>query len=58
VSGAFSSGQRDRDTVYCRDSPSGSLFLKDTGGGYADVDVDCDGVNSDQGDCHLDPTGK
>ncbi|KAF2123123.1 chitosanase [Lophiotrema nucula] len=59
ISDAFTSGQADADTVYCKDDASGAVFLKDSkNGGFADMDIDCDGLNADQGDCHNDPTGQ
>ncbi|KAF2650710.1 glycoside hydrolase family 75 protein [Lophiostoma macrostomum CBS 122681] len=57
ISIAYDSGQATSDTVYCQDA-SGAVYLKDTKSGYADMDIDCDGLNADQGDCNNDPSGQ
>ncbi|KAF2475135.1 putative chitosanase CSN1 [Lindgomyces ingoldianus] len=54
----YNSGQGESDTVYCKDDASGAIYLKDTGNGYADMDIDCDGVNASEGACSNDPTGQ
>ncbi|KAF2185764.1 glycoside hydrolase family 75 protein, partial [Zopfia rhizophila CBS 207.26] len=56
ISIAYSSGQGKSDTVYCKDNASGVVYLKDNGKGYADLDIDCDGLNADQGKCNNDPS--
>ena len=56
ISIAYDSGEGTSDTVYCKDT-SGAIYLKDTSNGYADMDIDCDGLNAGQGDCFNDPTG-
>ncbi|ORY14365.1 fungal chitosanase of glycosyl hydrolase group 75-domain-containing protein [Clohesyomyces aquaticus] len=55
---AYNSGQGKSDTVYCKDDTSGAIYLKDTSNGYADMDIDCDGLNAGEGDCFNDPTGQ
>ncbi|KAF2710268.1 glycoside hydrolase family 75 protein [Pleomassaria siparia CBS 279.74] len=58
ISIRYDSGQGKSDTVYCKDDASGGVYLKDTGNGYADVDIDCDGLNAGEGDCFNDQTGQ
>ncbi|KAF2727200.1 fungal chitosanase [Polyplosphaeria fusca] len=56
---AYNSGQAKSDTVYCKDKASGAVFLKDIKkGGYADMDIDCDGASVQQGACSNDGTGQ
>ncbi|KAF2643803.1 glycoside hydrolase family 75 protein, partial [Massarina eburnea CBS 473.64] len=50
ISIAYSSGQKEGDTNYCKDNASGAIYLKDTSNGYADVDIDCDGASTCSGD--------
>ena len=57
ISIRYDSGQAVGDTEYCKDKATGVVYLKDTGNGYADVDIDCDGLNSDKDDCFNDPSG-
>ncbi|KAF2000848.1 glycoside hydrolase family 75 protein [Amniculicola lignicola CBS 123094] len=58
VSIPYRSAQSEADTVYCKDNPTGALFLKDDTTGYADMDIDCDGLDRSSGDCFNDPTGQ
>lgn len=55
---AYDSGEGKGDSVYCKDDTSGVVYLKDTSNGYADADVDCDGLNASKGDCNNDPSGQ
>ncbi|PVI05233.1 glycoside hydrolase family 75 protein [Periconia macrospinosa] len=50
VSIAYNSGQKNADTHYCKDNGTGAIYLKDTSNGYADVDIDCDGSTTCEGD--------
>ncbi|KAF2250989.1 glycoside hydrolase family 75 protein [Trematosphaeria pertusa] len=58
ISIPYSSGQANADTVYCKDNASSAIYLKDTSGGYADVDIDCDGAGMGTGDCGDDQSGQ
>jgi len=58
ISIKYSSGQGGADTVYCKDNVSGAIYLKDSGKGYADADIDCDGSGMGTGDCGNDPSGQ
>ncbi|KAJ5951596.1 uncharacterized protein N7479_010009 [Penicillium vulpinum] len=45
------------DMGYCGDI-DGVIFLHSTKGAYADMDIDCDGVNRSAGDCANDGSGQ
>ncbi|KKK16948.1 hypothetical protein ARAM_003763 [Aspergillus rambellii] len=45
------------DEQYCGDI-GGAIFLHSTSGGYADMDIDCDGTDDSGGDCGNDPSGQ
>jgi chitosanase len=42
---------KTRNSVYCMDKTSNVVFLKNQDGGYADMDIDCDGAGKGQGGC-------
>lgn len=48
---------KSRDSVYCMEKNSNVVFLKNQSGGFADMDIDCDGAGNGQGGCGDDPTG-
>jgi chitosanase len=46
-----------KQSVYCMDKTSNVVFLKNPNGGFADMDIDCDGAGKGQGGCSNDPSG-
>ncbi|KAH3907350.1 hypothetical protein HBI56_185100 [Parastagonospora nodorum] len=50
-------GGKSKNSVYCMDKTSNIVFLKNQQGGFADMDIDCDGAGKGQGGCSDDPTG-
>ncbi|RAL13410.1 glycoside hydrolase family 75 protein [Aspergillus homomorphus CBS 101889] len=57
IASGFNDGtSASRPTQYCGDIP-GALFIS-TAGGYADMDVDCDGASSTSGGCGNDPSNQ
>ncbi|KAJ5300326.1 uncharacterized protein N7443_005328 [Penicillium atrosanguineum] len=55
----FSAGSTGKDVSYCGDI-NGAIFLhtSSNSGGYADMDVDCDGADNGAGVCSNDPSGQ
>jgi chitosanase len=49
--------QKSRNSVYCMNKTSNVVFVKNQNGGFADMDIDCDGAGKGQGGCSDDPTG-
>lgn len=59
LSDAFTDGETSTaDIFYCSDPTSGVVYLKGPDGTYADMDIDCDGLNASAGLCSNDPTGQ
>jgi chitosanase len=43
--------QKSRNSVYCMNKTSNVVFVKNQNGGFADMDIDCDGAGKGQGGC-------
>ena len=59
LSDAFTDGETSTaNVVYCSDASTGAVYLKGPDGTYADMDIDCDGLNASTGLCNNDPSGQ